>query len=97
MADTSNTSVTLALSMQHECDTSNTNARRVRHEWHECDTSVTRATWVGHEYYTTNKSATRVKTFDFDNDTGKNIFSRPYIYYMARDRQQEEEQFHTKN
>ena len=28
---------------------------------------------------------------------GKNIFSHPYIYYMASERQQGEEQFHTKN
>ena len=40
-------------------------------------------------------SGTRVKHFDFDNDTSKNIFSRPYIYYMAGERLQEEEQFHT--
>ena len=38
-----------------------------------------------------------MKNFDFDNDTGKNIFSHPYIYYMASERLQGEEQFHTKN
>ena len=38
-----------------------------------------------------------MKNFDFDNGTGKNIFSHPYIYYMASERQQGEEQFHTKN
>ena len=54
-----------------------------RHERHEC--------------YTNDTSATRVKNFDFDNDTGKNIFSHPYIYYMASERLQGEEQFHTKN
>ena len=27
-------------------------------------------------------SATRVKNFDFDNDTSKDIFSHPYIYYI---------------
>ena len=42
-------------------------------------------------------SATRVKNFDFDNDTGKNIFSHPYIYYIASERLQGEERFHTKN
>ena len=42
-------------------------------------------------------SATRVKNFDFDNDTGKNIISYPYIYYMASQRLRGEEQFHTKN
>ena len=38
-----------------------------------------------------------MKIFDFDNDTSKNIFSHPYIYYMASERLQGEEQFHTKN
>ena len=65
-----------------------------RHERHECDTS---ATQVRHECYTNNVSATRVKIFDFDNGTGKNIFSHLYIYYMASERLQGEEQFHTKN
>ena len=35
--------------------------------------------------------------FDFDNDTGKNIFSHPYIYYIASERLQGGKQFHTKN
>ena len=38
-----------------------------------------------------------MKNFDFDNDTSKNIFSHPYIYYMANERRQGEEQFHFKN
>ena len=38
-----------------------------------------------------------MKNFGFDNDTGKNIFSHLYIYYMASERLQGEEQFHTKN
>ena len=42
-------------------------------------------------------SATRVKNFDFDNDTSKIIFSHPYIYYMASERLQGKEQFHSKN
>ena len=42
-------------------------------------------------------SATRVKNFGFDNDTSKNIFSYPYIYYMASERLQGEKQFHSKN
>ena len=50
-----------------------------------------------HEWYTNDTSATRVKNFDFDNDTGKNIFSHPYIYYMASERLQGEEQFHSRN
>ena len=38
-----------------------------------------------------------MKNFDFDNDTIKNIFSHPYIYYMASERLLREEQFHSKN
>ena len=38
-----------------------------------------------------------MKNFDFDNNTSKNIFSQPYIYYMASERLQGEEQLHTKN
>ena len=45
-----------------------------RHERHECDTSATRGR---HECYTNDTSATRMKSFDFDKDTGKNIFSHP--------------------
>ena len=40
---------------------------------------------------------TRVKNFDFDNDTNKKIFSHSYIYYMASERLQGEEKFHSKN
>ena len=76
-------SATLATQIQHECDTSDTSATRVRHEQHEC--------------YMNETSATGAKNFDFDNDTGKNIFSHTYIYYMASKRLQGEEQFHTKN
>ena len=71
-----------------------TSATRVRKK---CDASATWATRVRHERYTNDTSATRVKNFDFNNDTGKNIFSHPYIYYMASERLQGEEQFHTKN
>ena len=46
---------------------------------------------------TNDTSATRVKNFNFDNDTSKNIFAHPYIYYMASERLQGEEQFHSKN
>ena len=49
------------------------------------------------EGYTNDTSATRVKNLDFDNDTSKNIFSYPYISYMANERLQGEEQFHSKN
>ena len=53
--------------------------------------------YVRHEFYTNNTSATRLEDFDFDNDTGKNIFPHRYIYYMANERLQGEEQFHTQN
>ena len=49
----------------------------------ECDTNYT--------------SETQVKNFGFDSDTSKNIFLHPYIYYMASERLQGEEQFHSKN
>ena len=80
--------------MQHECNTINTSATQVEHEQHECNTSATQV-WL--ECYTNDTSEDRVKNFDFDNDTGKNIFSHPYIYYMASERLQGEEQFNSKN
>ena len=59
--------------------------------------SATRTTRVRHECYTNDTSATLVKNFDFDNQTSKNIFSHPYIYYMASERLQGEEQVHSKD
>ena len=50
-----------------------------------------------HECYTNDTSATQVKNFDFDNDTSENIFSHPYISFIANERLQGEEQFHSKN
>ena len=38
-----------------------------------------------------------MKKLNFDNDASKNIFSHPYIYYIASERLQGEEQFHIKN
>ena len=38
-----------------------------------------------------------MKIFDFDNDTSETIFSQPYISYMANERLQGEEQYHSKN
>ena len=38
-----------------------------------------------------------MENIDFDNGTSKNIISHPYIYYMASERLQGEEQIHTKN
>ena len=64
---------------------------------YECNSSDTSATRVQHECDTNDTSATRVKNFDFDDHTSKNIFSHHYIYYMASERLQGEEQFHSKN
>ena len=44
-----------------------------------------------------NTHATRVKNFDFDYNTSENIFSHPYISYMANEKVTVEEQFHSKN
>ena len=89
----------------------NTSARHEQHERHECnmsgtlviqmrqnyDTSATLRTRVRHKCYTYDTSATQVKNFDFDNDKSKNIFLHPYIYYMASEWLQGEEQLHSKN
>ena len=72
------------------CDTSNKSATQV---W----TSATLTTRVRHACYTNDTSAIQVKNFDFDNDTSKNLFSHPYIYYMASKTLQGKEQFHSKN
>ena len=64
---------------------------------HKCDKNATRMTRVRHECYTNETGATRVKKVDFHNDTSKNIFLHPYTYYMASERLQREEQFHSKN
>ena len=77
---------TTAKHERNECDTSDTNATRVRHKGHECDRSATRVLHERHEW----------KIFDFDNYTSKNIFSHCYIYYMASERFQGEEEFHSK-
>ena len=50
-----------------------------------------------HECYTNDMRSTRVENFDFDNDTSKNIFLHPYIYPMASERLQGEQQFHSRN
>ena len=55
-----------------------------RHERNECDKCATRTT--------------RVKIFDFNNDTSQNIFTPLYFHsYMANERLQGEEQFHSEN
>ena len=90
MPDTSNSSATKTTRVQHEWDTSDTSATRE-------PTSAAWTTRMRHECYTNNTSATRVKNFDFDNETSKSTFLHPYISYMANDRLQGEEQFHSKN
>ena len=76
----------------------------MRHEQQKGNMSATLATratrvatQVRNECHTNNTNATRVKNFDFYNYTGKNIFSHPYINYMASERLQGEERIHTKN
>ena len=69
---------------------------------HSCSTPFIRSSLIyktsdRHERHECNTSATWVKNFHFDSDTGKNIFLHHYIYYMASERLQGEEQFHTKN
>ena len=83
--------------MQHECDTSDTSLTWVRHKPHKYDTSATRTAQMRHECYTNNTSAKRVKDSHFDNNKNENIFSHPYIYYMASERLKGEKQVHFKN
>ena len=78
-------------------DTSDARATRATRMQYECNSSDTSATRVQHECDTNDTSATRVKNFDFDDHTSKNIFSHHYIYYMASERLQGEEQFYSKN
>ena len=54
---------------------------------HKCNKGATQTTNVRHER----------KIFDFDSDRSKNIFLHSHIYYMACERLQGEEQFHSKN
>ena len=46
---------------------------------------------------TSDTNATRVKKFGIDSHTSKNIFLQAYIYYVASERLQSEQQFHSKN
>ena len=78
---------------RRECNTCATLVIRVRQERCKCDTSATRMTRVPHKRHECDTS----EKFGFDIDTGKNIFSHPYIYYMASERLQGEEEFYTKN
>ena len=75
----------------------------MRHKQHECNTSETQATRVGvsailttreqHETYKNEASVTRVKNFGFANNTTENIFSHPYISYIAIEILQVEQPF----
>ena len=62
---------------------SETRATRVRPEQLECDRN--------------DKIATRVINLGSNNDTIENIYSHPYISYMANERLQGEKEFHSKN
>ena len=81
-----NTSATIATRVRYEWDTSGTSATKVKHECYTYDTSATRTPRVRHEWKILILKTTRVKTF-----------SHHYIYYMASERLQGEEQFHSKN
>ena len=72
----------------------NTNAGQNRYE---CETSAKRVTWVQHEFQMNDTSATRAKKFDFYNDASENIFSNPYISYIANKRLPGEAQFPSNN
>ena len=74
---------TSARQKRHQRDTSETRGAWMQHK---CDMSATRTARVGHECYTNDTSAKWVKKFDFDYDTSKNVFSHPFIYYMASER-----------
>ena len=84
---------------KHEYDTSHKSmsATQVSHEQHKCNMRSTRTTLVRHECYTNDTSVKWMKKSDFHNDTNKNTFSHPYIYYLASEKLKEEEQAHSKN
>ena len=92
MPDTNDTSATR---IRQECDTNDMSETRTTRV--EYNTSARRVLLERHMCYTNDTSATRVKIFDFDNDTNENTFSYPRISYMANERLQGEEQFHSKN
>ena len=81
----------------------NSSPTKMTRAWHECNTSETKrheCNSSAHKCYTNDMSptrTTRAKNFDFDNYTSENIFSHPCISYMANERLQGEEQFHSKN
>ena len=91
---------------QQECDRSKTSATTLWHERHQWETkkasvNSVKKVWKKWKKWlecdTNETIATRVKNFDFDNDTSENIFSYPEISYMASERLQREELFHSQN
>ena len=77
---------TSARSERYECNTTAKLATRAIRMRQKCNTSATRTTQVRHKWKILILITTRVKTF-----------SHPCIYYMAIERLQGEEKFHTKN
>ena len=63
---------------RHEHNIKNKSAKRVRNEQHQCNKIATR---VQHERHDCDTS----ESFDFDNETSENIFSRLYINYIANE------------
>ena len=99
--ETSNTSTTQVTRVKHECNTNNTSVAQVRHEGHKCNTS---ATWVLIEPRECNRSGTWTalvehgwKILILISTRVKTYFHTPKISYMANERLQGEEQFHSKN
>ena len=70
-------------------DTSATPTTQVPPEWDTNNTSETRAAQMLHEWYTNDMRATQVK--NFDNNRSENIFSHPYISFIANEILQGEE------
>ena len=88
IADVKGSSLFYNTSARHErqeCGISDRSAIRVRHEQHKCDTIATRTARVWHKWKFLILINTRVKTY----------FHTPS--YIANEKLQEEEQFHSKN
>ena len=83
----SNMSATWVTRAQHEWDKRNTSATWVLHKWHESYTNDTSATQVRHEWKILVLITTPVKTH----------FHSRYIIYIANERLEGEEQFHSKD
>ena len=64
--------------------------KSVRHKQHECNTSETQAKQMRYDWDTS-------ESCDFNNDASQDVFSHPYINYMANEILKKERQFHPKN